>query len=49
MTCLIGVGGFAVPAFPGNVIGGSALFVLLAHAEVRHETEREPATDPAQS
>lgn len=31
------VGGFLVPAFVGNVIGGTALFTLLAYAQVREE------------
>lgn len=31
------VGGFLVPAFIGNVIGGSCLFAVLAHGQVRHE------------
>lgn len=30
-------GGFAVPALAGNIVGGSALFGVLAHAQVRHE------------
>jgi len=29
--------GFIVPALIGNVIGGTCLFALLAHAQVRHE------------
>lgn len=29
--------GFIVPALFGNVIGGTGLFALLAHAQVRHE------------
>jgi formate/nitrite transporter FocA (FNT family) len=29
--------GFIVPALIGNVIGGTGLFALLAHAQVRHE------------
>lgn len=37
----IGIGrailGFIVPALVGNVIGGTGLFALLAHAQVRHE------------
>lgn len=37
-TSLTGaVGGFLVPAFIGNVIGGSCLFSVLAHGQVRHE------------
>ena len=40
--------GFAVPALLGNIIGGSALFALMAYAQVRQEIEPEPATDPAQ-
>jgi formate/nitrite transporter FocA (FNT family) len=30
-------GGFLVPAFIGNVIGGTGLFALLAHAQVKEE------------
>ena len=29
--------GFILPALAGNVIGGTGLFALLAHAQVRHE------------
>jgi formate/nitrite transporter FocA (FNT family) len=42
------LGGFAVPALLGNIIGGSALFALMAYAQVRHEIAHEPAADPAQ-
>jgi formate/nitrite transporter FocA (FNT family) len=31
------LGGFLLPAFAGNVIGGTGLFALLAHAQVRQE------------
>jgi formate/nitrite transporter FocA (FNT family) len=31
------VGGFLVPAFVGNVIGGTGLFAMLAHAQVKEE------------
>ena len=31
------LGGFLVPTFVGNVIGGTALFTLLAYAQVREE------------
>lgn len=31
------VTGFALPTLAGNVVGGSGLFALLAHAQVRHE------------
>ncbi|HEY3916303.1 MAG TPA: hypothetical protein VGL83_00845 [Stellaceae bacterium] len=31
------VGGFIVPALLGNIIGGTALFGLLAYAQVREE------------
>lgn len=31
------VGGFLLPALVGNVIGGTGLFALLAHAQVRQE------------
>lgn len=31
------VGGFLIPAFVGNVIGGTALFTLLAYAQVKKE------------
>lgn len=41
-TTLAGaVGGFLVPAFIGNVIGGSCLFAVLAHGQVRHEIKAE--------
>lgn len=41
-TSLAGaVGGFLVPAFLGNVIGGSCLFAVLAHGQVRHEIKAE--------
>lgn len=30
-------GGFVVPALVGNVIGGTGLFAVLAHAQVRDE------------
>lgn len=32
------LGGFILPALIGNVIGGTGLFALLAHAQVRQET-----------
>lgn len=31
------LGGFIVPALIGNIIGGTGLFALLAHGQVRHE------------
>jgi len=31
------IGGFLLPALIGNIIGGTGLFALLAHAQVRHE------------
>jgi formate/nitrite transporter FocA (FNT family) len=31
------LGGFILPALIGNVIGGTGLFALLAHGQVRHE------------
>ena len=31
------LGGFLLPAFVGNVIGGTGLFALLAHAQVKEE------------
>ena len=31
------VGGFILPALIGNIIGGTGLFALLAHGQVRHE------------
>jgi formate/nitrite transporter FocA (FNT family) len=40
--------GFALPALLGNIIGGSALFALMAYAQVRHEIEPKPATDAVQ-
>jgi formate/nitrite transporter FocA (FNT family) len=39
------LGGFAVPALLGNIIGGSALFAMMAYAQVRHEIEPERASD----
>jgi formate/nitrite transporter FocA (FNT family) len=33
------VGGFAIPAFLGNVVGGTALFALLSYAQVMKEIE----------
>ncbi|OAN66756.1 transporter (formate/nitrite transporter family protein) [Sphingomonas sp. TDK1] len=32
------LGGFLAPALLGNILGGSVLFALLAHAQVREET-----------
>ncbi|GAA4765410.1 formate/nitrite transporter family protein [Stakelama sediminis] len=37
MSPLDAVGGYILPAFIGNVIGGTALFALLAHAQVVRE------------
>jgi len=34
--------GFALPALAGNIIGGTALFALLAHAQVMKEIEAKP-------
>lgn len=31
------LGGFILPALVGNIIGGTGLFALLAHGQVRHE------------
>jgi formate/nitrite transporter FocA (FNT family) len=31
------VGGFIVPALIGNIIGGTGLFAVLAHGQVRDE------------
>jgi formate/nitrite transporter FocA (FNT family) len=31
------IGGFILPALAGNILGGTMLFALLAHAQVRHE------------
>jgi formate-nitrite transporter family protein len=31
------IGGFILPALIGNIIGGTGLFALLAHGQVRHE------------
>jgi formate/nitrite transporter FocA (FNT family) len=31
------LGGFVLPALAGNVVGGTGLFAVLAHAQVRHE------------
>ncbi len=44
MTYLIGVGGFALPALLGNIIGGSVLFAMMAYAQVRHEIESDSTT-----
>lgn len=41
------LGGFALPALVGNIIGGSALFAMMAYAQVRHEIERDPASKRA--
>ena len=35
------VGGFILPALIGNIIGGTGLFALLAHAQVRGDTDAE--------
>lgn len=35
------IGGFILPALLGNVIGGSCLFAVLAHGQVRHEIKTE--------
>jgi len=44
LTVLVGeqslgaaIGTFILPALAGNIVGGSALFAVLAHAQVRHE------------
>ena len=37
------IGGFLVPALTGNIVGGSALFAVLAHAQVRSEIAPESA------
>lgn len=36
------LGGFALPALLGNIIGGSVLFAMMAYAQVRHEIEDKP-------
>jgi len=33
------VGGFILPALVGNLIGGTGLFAVLAHGQVRNEIE----------
>jgi formate-nitrite transporter family protein len=33
---------FALPALVGNIIGGSALFAMMAYAQVRHEIRPDP-------
>ncbi len=38
------LGGFALPALLGNIIGGSVLFAMMAYAQVRHEIEANPPT-----
>jgi formate/nitrite transporter FocA (FNT family) len=35
------VGGFILPSLAGNLIGGTGLFAVLAHGQVRHEIETE--------
>ncbi|MDQ2778990.1 MAG: formate/nitrite transporter family protein [Pseudomonadota bacterium] len=35
--------GFGVPALLGNIIGGTALFAVIAYAQVMHEIDPEPA------
>lgn len=35
---------FVIPAMIGNVIGGTALFSLIAYGQVRHEIEDQPQT-----
>ena len=40
------LGGFALPALLGNIIGGSALFAMMAYAQVRHEINPAPAPAP---
>ncbi|MEP7282734.1 MAG: formate/nitrite transporter family protein, partial [Rubrivivax sp.] len=37
------LGGFALPALVGNIIGGSVLFAMMAYAQVRHEIEADPS------
>ena len=32
-----GVGGFIVPALIGNIVGGTGLFAVIAHGQVRTE------------
>ena len=48
MNFLAGLGGFIVPALIGNMIGGTALFALLAYAQIRDET-RQAKNDEAKS
>jgi len=36
------VGGFFLPALVGNILGGTALFSLLAYAQVKEEIEEGP-------
>lgn len=48
MNFLAGLGGFIVPALIGNMIGGTALFALLAYAQIRDET-RQAKQDEAKS
>ncbi len=48
MNLLAGLGGFIVPALIGNMIGGTALFALLAYAQIRDET-RQAKNEEAKS
>ena len=43
MTAGQALGGFFLPALAGNIVGGSVLFALLAHAQVRGEIEEDAA------
>jgi formate-nitrite transporter family protein len=38
--------GFALPALLGNIIGGSALFAMMAYAQVRHEIKPDAQQEP---
>ncbi len=47
MSLANGIFGFALPALAGNVVGGSALFAVLAHAQVRSEIPTEGTANSA--
>ena len=38
-TAVAATGGFILPALLGNLIGGTGLFAVVAHGQVREEIE----------
>jgi formate/nitrite transporter FocA (FNT family) len=40
-------GGFCVPVLAGNIVGGTALFALIAYAQVMQELEKPLPERPA--